>query len=161
MSHNIIKTFCKTALVLLGVFILNPVAMASDAPENFRVVGGVAIYLGVMPARIFEGYPSDHSESKMHGGVPAGGHRDHIVVALFDNATGKRIENATVTGSVMEIGMGSKHSKLEAMRIAGTVTYGNYFNMPDNSTYHIKVMIRRPGIKGVVETQFTHRHFKE
>jgi len=160
MSHNIVKIFCKAALVLLGVAMFNPAAIAADAPDNFQVVDGVAIYLGVMPARIVEGYPRDHSESKMHGGVPSG-HRDHIVVALFDNATGKRIENAQVMGSVMEIGLGSKQRKLEAMRVAGTITYGNYFNMPDNSTYHIKIMIRRPGIKGVVETQFTHRHFKD
>jgi hypothetical protein len=36
------------------------------------------------------------------------GHRDHVVVALFDDATGKRIENAKVKGSVMELGLASQ-----------------------------------------------------
>jgi len=30
--------------------------------------------------------------------APAKGHRDHVLVALFDNATGQRIEDAKVTG---------------------------------------------------------------
>jgi hypothetical protein len=159
MYTRSVKTFWKAALVLIGVAILNPIAAAADAPKNFQMVDGVAIYLGVMPAQIVQGHPKKHPEARMHGGVPAKGHRDHVVVALYDNATGQRIENAQVTGSVMEIGLGSKQKNLEPMAIAGTITYGNYFDMPDNNIYHIKVQIRRPGMQGVVEAQFTHRHF--
>ncbi len=54
--------------------------------------------------------------------------------------------------------MGGEQEKLEPMTIAGTVTYGNYFNMSANNTYHIKVQIRRPGMPDVDAT-FTHQHF--
>ncbi|GMQ88427.1 MAG: hypothetical protein BMS9Abin08_1671 [Gammaproteobacteria bacterium] len=159
MYTRSVKTSLKAALMLIGVAIFNPLAVAADAPESFQVVDGIAIYLGVMPAQIIQGHPDEHLEHKMHGGIPTKGHRDHVVVALFDNATGKRIENAEVMGSVMEIGSGSKKKKLEPMKIAGTITYGNYFDMPDNNIYHIKVHIHLPGIKDVVEAQFTHQHF--
>lgn len=159
MSSQFAKRLSTAVLVVMGLVTLNTSAAAGDAPEAFRVVDGVAIYLGVMPAEIVQGHPNKHPEATMHGGVPTRGHRDHVVVALFDNDTGRRIENAQVTGSVMEIGMGSEEKKLETMRIADSVTYGNYFDMPDDNLYHIRVRIRRPGVLGVVETQFTHRHF--
>lgn len=156
-----IKVFWRAVLVLTGVVILNPVVIAANVPENFRVVDGMAIYLGVMPAQIVRGHPRTHPEARMHGGVPIAGYRDHIVVALFDNTTGQRIQDAQVTGSVMEIGRGSEQKRLEPMRIADSVTYSNYFDIPGNNIYHIKVQIRRPGVPGSVEAQFTHRHFND
>ncbi len=59
--------------------------------QIFQVVDGVAIYLGVMPAQIVQGHPKEHPEVGMHGGAPTRGDRVHVVVALFDNATGGRI----------------------------------------------------------------------
>ena len=117
--------------------------------------------MGVIPAQILQGHPDEHPEHEMHGGIPARGHRDHVVVALFDDATGKRIENAKITGSVVELGMGGKKKALEPMKIAGTITYGNYFTMPDSGIYHIKLWIHLPGKQGVIEAHFTHQHFKK
>jgi hypothetical protein len=113
-----------------------------------------------MPAQIVQGHASEHEESKMHGGVPVGRYRDHLVVALFDNASGRRIENAQVMAAVMELGLGPEWKTLEPMRIAEAVTYGNYFDMPDNGIYHIQVRIRRPGHPQPIEVTFTHRHFE-
>jgi len=158
MDIHSVNTFWKAALVLIGVSIFNSIAMAADAPENYQVVDGVAIYLGIVPASLIQGHPKEHLESRMHGGVPIKGHRDHVVVALFYDATGKRIENANVKGIVMEIGMGGQQKKLDAMKIAGTITYGNYFDMPNKGTYHIKLWIRIPGMSHDIEAKFTHRH---
>jgi len=149
----------EVALVLIGVAILNPVAVASDAPENYLVIDGVAIYQGVIPAQIVQGHPTKHTEARMHGGVPTRGRQVHMVVALFGNTTGQRIENAQVTGSIMEIVPGVEQKKLEPMRIAGSITYGNYFTMPDKKTYHIKLQIRRSDIQGVIEAEFRQQHF--
>jgi len=144
--------------VLIGVAIVNPLAIASDVPESFQVVEGVAIYLGVMPAEILQNRPEKGPESSMHKGVPTKAHRDHLVVALFDKASGKRIENAEITGRVMEFGLGGQQKKLEPMTIAGTVTYGNYFKMPGRETYHIKLWIRLPNRSDAIEVKFTHGH---
>lgn len=161
MYFRTAKTFWKIALVLVGAVISTPIATAADVPETSRVIDGLAIYVGVMPAQILQGHPKEHMESRMHGGVRIKDHRDHVVVALFDDATGRRIENARVVGSVVELGKKGKKKKFEAMKIAGTITYGNYFDMPDKATYHIMLWIRRPGAPGVVEAKFSHRHSDE
>ena len=161
MYIRTVRNFWKTALVLIGAVISGPIATAADAPETSKVVDGLAIYVGVMPAEILQGHPKEHLESRMHGGVPIKGHRDHVVVALFDDATGRRIENARVVGSVIELDQKGKKQKFEKMKLAGTVTYGNYFDMPDQANYHITLWIRRPGTSGVVEAKFSHRHFDQ
>lgn len=154
MHTRSVKTFWKAALVVMSMVMLNPIAAAASAPENFQVVDGVAIYLGIMPAQLVRGHP------KMHGGVPAAGYEDHVVVALFDNATGRRIEDAQVTAAVMELGLGSPWQTLESMRVAEAVTYGNFFDMPREGVYHVQLRIRRPGHPQLIEATFTHRHFK-
>ncbi|MFV2004309.1 MAG: hypothetical protein ACC650_03845 [Gammaproteobacteria bacterium] len=161
MDIHSVKKFYQTALVLIGVAIFQPLASAADVPEKFQIINNVAIYLGVIPAQIIRGHPNEHPESKMHGGVKTKHHNDHVVVALFDNTSGKRIENAKVTGSIMELGLGNEHKKLDAMKINDTITYGNYFKMPSTGTYHIKLWIRIPDKQGIIEVKFTHRHFKE
>jgi len=159
MYPHSIKMFFKAALVLLSTAIFGPFAAAAHAPESFQVVDGIAIYLGVVPAQIIQEHSDKHEAHKMHGSGSSKGHRDHVLVALFDNATDKRIENAEVTARVMEIGMGGKKKKLDPMKIVGTITYGNYFDMKNKNVYHINVQIRRPGTKDVVKALFTHQHF--
>lgn len=133
---------------------------ATDDPSSSRVVRGVAIYFGVMPAQIVQGHAQGHPEREMHGGAPSKAHRDHLVIALFDSATGKRIEDAEITARVMEIGLAGQRRKLEPMSIAGTVTYGNYFDMPGSGSYHVEIQIRRPDVPGVIEARFDHRHVR-
>ena len=158
MYSHFVKVFSKAALVFIGLTSLHPLAAAADVPGNFQVVDGVAIYLGIMPAQMIQGHPREHMESKMHGGIPIKGHRDHVVVALFDNDTNKRIENARVMGNVVELGLGDQKKELEAMEIAGTITYGNYFDIPGKGIYHVKLKIYRPG-KKTIEARFTHWHY--
>ena len=57
-------------------------ALAQGTDDYMRTAGGLGVYLGVMPAELVKGQPV------MHGGVPAGRHEDHIVVAIFDAASG-------------------------------------------------------------------------
>lgn len=159
MRTDFVKKLWRAVLMVMGLTTLNAGAAARDAPETFQVVDGVAIYLGVMPAQIVQGHAREHEESKMHGGVPDGRHRDHVVVAVFDNASGQRIEDAQVTAAVMELGLGTERKRLEPMRIADNVTYGNYFDMRENDMYHIQVRIRFAGHPQPIEATFTHRHF--
>lgn len=92
----------------------------------------------------------------MHGGMPAGHSSNHVVIALFDASTGKRIEDAQVTASVNELALGPDWKPLEPMRIADTITYGNYFNMPDAGEYRIHLRIRLPGQEQAIKATFTH-----
>lgn len=154
MHIRSVKTFWKAALMVMSMVMLSPIAAAADTPQNFQVVDGVAIYLGVMPAQLVQGHTA------MHGGVSAARYRDHLVVALFDNATGRRIEDAQATAAAMAPGLSSQWKALESMRVAEAVTYGNYFDMPREGAYHIQLRIRRPGQPQLIKATFTHRHFE-
>lgn len=146
------------SLLAASLFLFAVAAAAADSNLH-KVVHGVAIYLGVFPAEMILGHPRPHAEAEMHGGVPAGQHRYHVVVALFDDATGKRITGARVKANVSEIGLSGVQKKLEPMLIAGTVSYGNYFAMPATSNpYRIQVRIELPGVADVIEAQFDYQH---
>src|SRR5512139_2616966 len=152
-----LKRFLRVALAGITALLLTA-AFAADSSQH-KVVHGVAIYLGVFPAEMILGHPRAHTEAEMHGGVPAGQHQQHVVVALFDDATGKRITGARVKANVSEIGLSGVQKKLEPMLIAGTVSYGNYFNMPPTSNpYRIRVRIELPGVADVIEVQFDYLH---
>jgi hypothetical protein len=43
--------------------------------------------------------------------------------------------------------LGAEQKKLEPMRIVDSVTCGNYFDMPGDDIYHVKVWIRRGGVR--------------
>ena len=58
--------------------------------------------------------------------------------------------------------MPSTHTRfaivLEPMLIAGTVAYGNYFDLSGNGPYRIVVQIRRTGQPRVIEAEFVFKH---
>lgn len=152
-----LKRFLRAALAGITALLLTA-AFAADSSQH-KVVHGVAIYLGVFPAEMILGHPRARTEAEMHGGVPAGQHQYHVVVALFDNATGKRISGAKVSALVHEINLAGAQKKLEPMLIADTVSYGNYFNLPVTSNpYRIQLRIELPGVTDVIEAQFDYRH---
>jgi len=82
----------------------------------------------------------------------------HIIIALFDDKTGKRLASAEVRARVTEPGLRPTEKKLEPMTIAGTVTYGNYFSMAGSANYRIQVFFRRPGSSKDSEAVFQYRH---
>lgn len=148
------RTFALALLTVVGALIGISTAFAAD--EHARVVDGIGIYLGVVPCELIQG-----PERQMHGGVPAVKHCHHVMVALFDDASGKRIEDAAVGARVREpgeSGVSGAVKKLEPMAIAGAMTYGNFFIMPEPGPFLIDVQIQRTGATHKTETQFVYRH---
>lgn len=157
MKTSHLKSLLRVAVLSIAT-LLASAAFAADSATH-KVVHGVAIYLGVLPAEMIMGHPKPHTEAEMHGGVPAGKHQYHVTVSLFDAASGKRITNAKVTAHVYEINRAGTQKKLEPMLIADTISYGNYFNMPSaNNPYRIRVRIELPGVAGIIETEFEYQH---
>lgn len=154
-------SYFKTLLRIIAVSVATLLASTTFAADSsqHKIVNGMAIYLGMLPAEMILGHPKPHPEAEMHGGVPARGSQYHVMVVLFDNATGKRITGARVKANVSLIGLSGVQKKLEPMLIAGTVTYGNYFNMSANDNpYRIRVLVELPGTPGVIEATFEYRH---
>ncbi len=143
----------KFAFALAGI-VLGVAAAAPTADTAYRrVMDGVAVYFGIVPAELVRGHPQAHPEGLMHGGVPVG--ENHIMVALFEDKTGKRITRAEVTATITGPDRFKMTKKLEPMIVAGAASYGNYFSMPGPGPYRIALRIRTPGIGHDIEAVFT------
>lgn len=144
------------ALVMLVGALPGVVAVAE--PGESKTSGGLTVYLGVVPAEIVKG-PSPHSaERPMHGRIPRGSHEYHVVAAVFDTATGARVADASVTAQVSGLGLSGTSKKLEAMEIAGTTTYGAFFNLPGRDLYTVRLTIERPSIARPIVVDFKYDH---
>lgn len=149
-----------TALLgaLCVAFLAGGAAHAADTDQS-KTAGGVTVYLGVMPAEVVKGLPAGSStERPMHGGVPKGPHEYHLVVAVFDAASGARISDATVTAEVSGLGLSGSKQKLEPMQIAGTTTYGGFVDLPGFDLYTVKLAVERSGASpAVLQFKYDHR----
>tara|TARA_R110000824_G_scaffold341081_1_gene527556 strand:- start:281 stop:754 length:474 start_codon:yes stop_codon:yes gene_type:complete len=150
----------RSLACLAQVAILSSIATVSFAtePSDYTVADGIGIYYAVLPAEIIRGHPKGHPEAAMHGGIPSGKHVHHVMIALFEGESLDRITDAEVKATVWEIGLSGETKNLESFTIAGALTYGNYFEMPSQTIYRIKVEVRRPGSPKTVETIFEYDH---
>jgi hypothetical protein len=155
IRRNVLRLGLST-LCALVVVCGNSVLAAEDA--DYKVAGGLAIYLGVVPAEMTKGHPPGHPEGVMHGGTPTGKNQYHVMAAIFDNASGVRISDAAVVAQVSGLGLSGPKQKLESMEIAGTITYGGFFNLPGRDLYTIRLTISRPNNALVlVDFKYDHR----
>jgi hypothetical protein len=146
------------ALTLAAVLLMFTNAAFATDSSDYRVVDGLAIYYAAIPAEIIRGHPKGHPEAVMHGGVPAGKHVHHLMIALFDGNSLERITDAKVTATVSEVGLAPTQLELEPFSIADALTYGNYFEFSNLATYTIDIAVRRPGSSDIVKTRFEYRH---
>lgn len=135
-------------------------ASATDgrAADYVKTVGGFALYVVGIPAQIVRGHPRAHPEGAMHGGAAKGRDACHLVVAVFDAASGARVDDAQVSAGMEEPGLEPVAKRLEPLLIAGATSYGNDFAMPDAGPYRIDLRIARPGPGNAVDVTFTHTH---
>ena len=96
------------------------------------------------------GHSKGHEEAKMHGGVPKATNTKHLMVALFDAASGERIVDAKVSATLGEVGLKPESKALEAFTIADALTYGNYFRLEPKATHRLRIDINRPSAKATV-----------
>jgi len=122
--------------------------------ENSQTVDGHTVYLGVVPAELVKGHEPGHPEREMHGGAPARRGRQHVMIAIFETGTGKRVTDARVVARVSEPGLTQIQKKLEPMEISGAMSYGNYFAMGSAGPYNIQLAIELPAAKRKLDTEF-------
>jgi hypothetical protein len=153
-----LSNVARGAILALALSLLSPDVFAGDAGQ-IRTASGLTIYLGTIPAEIIRGHPKTHPEAQAHGGPPRGAHARHLMVAIFDAGSGARVENAKVYARVSALGLAGARKALEPMRIADTVTYGNYFDLPDKGRYRIDVEIEWS--HGTAKVDFVYEHQRE
>jgi cytochrome c5 len=151
------------------VYMFNPVSIVT-APEpatpavthdaNHKVVGGVEIYLGIVPASSTSvQQPPGSKQEPMHGGIPQGKDYYHVNVSLFDSTTKVEITDASVEVTAEDPVMGGETKKLDPMVFNNTISYGNYFHMPGTNPYKITVHVKRPSTSQMVAADFNFRHY--
>jgi hypothetical protein len=138
-----------------------PAAVVAHEVSDHRVVDGVEMYVGVLPAETLRAqHAKGDPEFSMHNGVPTRAGYYHVNLSLFDSDSKAPIDDARVEARVEELGgMGAQSRAMEKMAIKDTVSYGNYFKMPGKGPYWITVTIRRPEPHRVIEAKFPHKHF--
>ncbi len=145
---------CRSIRPCLVVLALAASVAAPAHAENSRTVDGHTIYLGVVPAELVKGHEPGHPEREMHGGAPARRGQHHVMIAIFETGTGKRITDARVAARVSEPGLTQVQKRLEPMEIAGAMSYGNFFAMGSAGPYHIKLEIELPATKRKLDAEF-------
>jgi len=143
--------------LMLAVSLAMAALTAAADTDRYQVVDGVAIYLGLMPSEMVLGHPRQFPEKEMHGSIPQGKDRYHVVIALFDDATGKRIGGAQVIATVSESGSVGQRKALEPMNIHNTRTYGNWFVLSGHGPYRIHLEIAGIRGKGRIESGFEYK----
>jgi hypothetical protein len=152
----------RTIVALLGALgaavALSSEALAAESDQS-KTAGGVTVYLGVVPAEIVKGLPaSGTTERPMHGGIPKGPHEYHFVAAVFDAASGARVSEAVVTAEVAGLGLSGSKKKLEPMQMAGTTTYGGFFDLPGFDLYTVRLTVERSvASPAVLQFKYDHR----
>jgi hypothetical protein len=100
--------------------------------------------------------------AELHG-VPPKGQPHHLVVALYDSATGRRIEDAVVRAQLIEAGMVDEPAKnLLPMKVNGQASYGQIFGAAKAGPYRFRVWVRLPQradeVEFAIQARSPHRH---
>jgi len=138
-------------VLLIGLMLQTGVVWTSES-ETHKKVAGMDVYIGMIPTEVIKGQDLS-KEIGMHGGIPGGKGQYHLVVALFDSNTGSRITDAKIVANIAWLGLSGSTKKLESMKINEVVTFGNYFVLPGNTPYRIRLTLHVPG-KAVSEALF-------
>ncbi len=142
------RSWISILLAIIGLFATIDSLHAARAAgkDLYQTAGGMAVYIGLLPAEIVQGIPTSQPEATMHGGAPSGQHQYHLVVAVFASPGGERISDAKVTARIFQFGiLAGNKVLLDPMEIADTITYGAFASFPLKSEYVIHIEVARPG----------------
>ncbi len=135
-------------------------ATSADRLGRKQTVNGLDVYLGVVSVEALRQDPDRypyHEQAKL----PSGKNMYHVMLALFDKASGVRITDAVVKARVAPLALGGPTRPLEPILVAGALTYCSYFKISPSDTTVIQAEIRRPGVARVVRARFILERYPE
>ena len=133
-----------------------PKAAAASPSEEYKIVDGMTVYLGVVPASVIRAHSKDYPPG-VSAATPSGAEQRYVTIALFDAKNGQRITDAVVTARVAGTTEASAEKTLQAVTVAGSLTYGSYFAMAGGGAYKVTVHIQRPGSPTVVQAELQYK----
>lgn len=142
--------FCVIVVSLLGVML----AWTPAAAQQVKVVAGVVVNLGLMPAELAlraEGHRDAHPQHP-----PAGS--QHVLITLDDEKGHGRIGDAEVLVEVTDPRGRVEKKPLLHTQAGGLLDYSELFQFSWSGEYTIRAIITpRPGAKPI-EARFTVHH---
>ena len=159
------STFLRRALKV-SCLLAVPLALASPASagvvDGVKTVDGLTVYLGLVPAAMTRAHPPQHAETTMHGGIARPSVHDvHLLVAVFNKATGERLNNVIVTARIHGTNLNRWTVPLTPMTVNGVLTYGGYTSLGVEQDVMISVEIKRPRERRhlrIVTADFDYAH---
>lgn len=130
------------AVLLLSVSQATPAQAGVDKPAV--TVDSTIVYLGVVPAAMTRGSAEPMGDGAMGGAAAKNIHNIHLVVALFDHGTGKRITDAQVSARFVGERGRRWSAVLKPMVVNGATSWGAYSNMGADEKASILVDVDRP-----------------
>ena len=117
---------------------------ASARAEERMEREGLVLYWGLVPEAIVS---QQHAIAELHGGRPPGGGKVyHLVLALFDSRTGRRIDDAVVRAQLSEPGVVDGPPRyVPPMSVNGVASYGQLFGMVHEGPYRFRILVQAPG----------------
>lgn len=146
----------KTLIFLIALFVSVAAAAQGNASQHL-LIGDTDVHYGFVPYTTLGARQPSHPAPTAHGGVTGKRHKYHLVVALFDHKTHRRISDAKVTAAVRELGLSEARHKLEPMGSGDSATYGTYFRLSGPGPYRVKLEVRRPDRSRTASGQFEYR----
>lgn len=149
----------KISQLLLALSLITFTMVNASHSFQHQIIAGLEIYLAVMPAEMIRGHPIEHPESEMHSRTRTKEKtQHHILVSVFDAKTGDRINQAKVKARIISGQFTGPVRQLELMIMADTPSYGNFFHIPDNTSYRVELDIQRPNTKATIKAIFELGH---
>lgn len=145
----------KSALLMSAWTLAMGLVLSSGAQAQDRVEhDGVVLYWGMVPAAVVS---QQHALQELHGRPPPGGGKlNHLVVALFDSASGRRLDDAVVRAQLIETGVADAPAKyLTPMPMNGLASYGQVFGMVHEGPYRFRIVVELPARAKRIEYDIT------
>ncbi len=139
------------ATALLGLLVAYAGAASAGPLRGSQDTRDMSVYLGTKSVAELRKHPEVLPEGHP---LPSGDHMHHVLIAIFDRATGERITDAVVDAWVSSPGHQSRKKRLHPSGIAGQVAYCDFFTLLPGGAYVIRVNIHRPGNQSVAKIWF-------
>ena len=137
---NSLKIAALIALVPVGA-----VPAYAGLNQGSVTVDSAIVFLGVVPATQARQYSSEAAGDMTMASATANDINSiHLVVALFDHGTRKRITDAQVSARFLGERGHRWSVMLKPMTMNGAMTYGAYSNMGGNNSASIFIDVVRP-----------------
>ena len=137
-------------------------AAAAEPIDLAQSVAELTVHLQVLEPEDEVSDPMHALERQLHRGVKPDGKTYHVLIAVYDAATGRRRADIDRVTATLTDGHGQTPvARLDPMATGGEVGYGNYIDFGAQGPYRISVAVWLHGQSLPVEVEFRLAHLPQ